>query len=351
MIKKIVESGHNRSSYHGLFKDWEKLDIQRLLRIMVTQEFLREDLIFSKEIPQAYIYLGSRVDVIMKEDLYIKFALTRKENAKSNLAITTSTAGSVSSKKKNNLEEQLREITDRCYSDLLDLCRTIAAARNATMASVMNIQALKAMAEQLPETEVDMCSIPHVTKANFDKYGERLLEITRKYAAEKLFILINLQEANETEDNEKYQKNRDNTENNNDKSTKKYFDNNEDDEDWSLAAANQGNATGTKNGANFNNYSYRGGKRKRSWRGGNKSKYQKTTDTLTPSTAFGKKSKAASTRTTKTSTGSRNWIVTKKQSTFIFEKINRIYKFLIIIILDTNGTAPTFQLLPIPKGK
>lgn len=330
MIKKIVDCGHNRSPYHALFKDWEKIDIQRLLRIMVTQEFLREDLIFSKDIPQAYIYLGPRIDVLMKQDLHIKFALTRKENTKPSLAITTSAAGSASGKPENNLEERLREISDRCYSDLLDLCRTIAAARNATMASIMNIQALKAMAEQLPETVQDMCSIPHVTKANFDKYGERLLEITRKYAAEKLFLLMSIQEADESKSDADFQTSAASVSRNKSNKNNGYNENalncddNVDDEDWSLAASNQGNTGSRRSTANFNNYSYRSGKRKRSWRGGNKSKHQKTTDSAaTISTSSGSRSKTATTRTTKTaatksSGGSRNWIVTKKQSIFLF---------------------------------
>lgn len=54
------------------------------------------------------------------------------------------------------------------------------------MASVINMQALKIMSERLPETEADMMNIPHVTRANFDKFGQRFLEVTLKYTAEKL---------------------------------------------------------------------------------------------------------------------------------------------------------------------
>lgn len=54
------------------------------------------------------------------------------------------------------------------------------------MQSVMNLQALKAMAQSLPESESDMLSLPHVTKANFEKYGKELLAVTSEYASEKL---------------------------------------------------------------------------------------------------------------------------------------------------------------------
>lgn len=330
-IKKIVDCGHNRSPHHGVFKDWDKLDIQRLLRIMVTQEFLREDLIFSKDIPQAYIYLGTRVEVLMKENLYINFALTRKETVKSNLA-TAAASVSVSNgngKENSILQEQLRNINERCYSDLLDLCRTIAAERNATMASIMNIRALKAMAEQLPETEADMCSIPHVTKANYDKYGAQMLEITRKFAGEKLFLLMSFEESKETENNKIRQTEKSTSSSKTKKVSSLFNDDmdshNSDDieEDWALMAANQGNAAGRKGGSSFNNFKYRGGKRKRSYRGGNKSKSQKT---ATSPLASNRRGRATGTKPTK-STTNQNWIVTKKQS--IFQFMSEVNEFLI----------------------
>lgn len=42
------------------------------------------------------------------------------------------------------------------------------------------------MSEILPTTEEEMLNIDGVTKANFDKFGRLLLEITKEYAAKKL---------------------------------------------------------------------------------------------------------------------------------------------------------------------
>lgn len=41
------------------------------------------------------------------------------------------------------------------------------------------------MSQILPETEEEMLKIVGVTKANFDKYGHQLLEITLQAAANK----------------------------------------------------------------------------------------------------------------------------------------------------------------------
>ena len=44
----------------------------------------------------------------------------------------------------------------------------------------MCLQAIRVMAQKLPETEEEMLKIPHVTRANFVKYGAPLLEVTQR---------------------------------------------------------------------------------------------------------------------------------------------------------------------------
>lgn len=46
------------------------------------------------------------------------------------------------------------------------------------------------MAQELPQSEEEMLKIPHVTKANFVKYGAPLLEVTQQAAARKNGKLI-----------------------------------------------------------------------------------------------------------------------------------------------------------------
>lgn len=365
-----MDNGHNKTPHHGVLKEWDKADVQRLLRIMVTQEYLREDLIFANDIPQAYIYLGPKVEIIMKESSSFEFALTRKEG-KAQALNTTIDESTTSERGTSKTSQQLKAIYERCYSDLLDLCRTIAAARNVTMASIMNIQAIKAMAEQLPETESDMCSIPHVTKANFDKYGEKLLEITRNYAAEKLCLLMDLEEMHEAEK----QKTSSATSNNRIRADKSDHDDSmgdddEDDrEDWCRAAASQGSANGGSAGG-----SYRGGKRKRNWRGGGAKKYRKSggggsastswggaTATTSPARKYTKKSfgsprgrkkstrgsrGGATTGATRSSGGGGTWIAKRTGMLFYY-----IDKLTVIVIQNFAGASGGFQLMPLPSSK
>ncbi|XP_017479885.1 PREDICTED: Bloom syndrome protein homolog, partial [Rhagoletis zephyria] len=264
LIKRIVEFHHDKTAHHGIFKDWDKSDIQRLLRKMVLEGFLREDLIFSNDIPQAYIYLGPKVQALMQDSIPLIFAVSRKESMKRTLpgfssgtaiAANQSAAASAGA-------SRIRSIYERCYADLLDLCRTIAAARSVTMASIMNMQALKAMSETLPESESDMLSIPHVTKANFDKYGSKMLEITRNYAAEKLCLLMDLEDAHQQQ-----QKPSTTTAGSARVQTTNSYDSEEDDGvSWASVAASQG--TSQSSG---------GRKRKRAWNSGGAKRAKKAT--------------------------------------------------------------------------
>ncbi|XP_017012371.2 recQ-like DNA helicase Blm [Drosophila takahashii] len=311
-IKKIVDFNHHKTPHHGALKDWEKNDIHRILRKMVIDGFLREDLIFTNDFPQAYLYLGNNISKLMEGTPTFEFAVTK--NAKEAKA----TVGSVSDAAANSGAESksgMREIHERCYTDLLDLCRTIASQRNVTMASIMNIQALKAMAETLPLSEKDMCSIPHVTKANYDKYGAKLLEITCNYASEKLLMQAVLDDEEEQAAAAKQ------------KPTTSGW-NNDSALDWDRAVASQGGAN-TSGGSGFN--SFRAGKRKKIYKGGASKRYK--TNTSSPAarkttSARGRGGRAGAKRAESTASSSSSGWKSKK-----------------------TGSSASFDLMPLPGSK
>uniref|UniRef100_A0A8D8LAU0 RecQ-like DNA helicase BLM n=1 Tax=Culex pipiens TaxID=7175 RepID=A0A8D8LAU0_CULPI len=188
--KKIMENGHNRTAYHGRLKAWDRSDIQRLMHKLVIEDYLKEDLIFSNDIPQAYIKIGSRIEKLMNREVRISFSLKEKTAGK---RVQQIDVGNEQKQLDTQSNAQIKELQERCYNDLLEICRSLAAQKNVTLASVMNMQALKAMAERLPESQQEMLALPHVTKANFEKYGQQLLEITQNYAAEKLSLMLDLE--------------------------------------------------------------------------------------------------------------------------------------------------------------
>ncbi|EDW16029.1 Bloom syndrome protein homolog [Drosophila mojavensis] len=318
MIKKIVDFGHNKTPHHGALKDWDKTDVQRLLRHMVLQDYLKEDLIFTKDIPQAYIYLGNNITSLMNGTPKIEFALSRKESSGGSKTVASVSEPAAAGR------PEISNLHERCYADLLDLCRTIAAARNVTMASIMNMQALKAMAEQLPTTEKDMCAIPHVTKANFDKYGAKLLEITSGYASEKecLQVMYDLEAAEAAEAAAAAA-----TPQTSSSARASWAAQGGDDDDWGQAAASQGSG-GSAGGM-------RGGKRKRAWRGRATTTIKRHKGTASP------RKKATPVRSTRGASSSNRGATSRRgaatgASSWLGKK---------------TGTSTGFQLMPMPGSR
>lgn len=123
---------------------------------------------------------------LMNRTVRIQFAIHRK-STHSRVVETVSSTGQHDSK----ITATLKDLSTKCYSALLDVCRKLAAEKNLTINGIMNMQAIRAMSEKFPETEAEMLTLPHVTKANFEKFGKPLLEITQSYSAMKMSKFAN----------------------------------------------------------------------------------------------------------------------------------------------------------------
>lgn len=229
--QKIAAIGAN-TNYYGMFKNWSRTDVQRLLHKLVIDEYLKEDLIFVRDIPLAYIKIGVNVEKVMNGNERIQFALETKKSKSGKSTTTPKDDVNVNPNNGIDLEsnEDLKELKEKCLNDLLEKCRSLAFERNVTVGSIMNNQAIKAMAEQMPTTKDEMLAIPHVTTANFEKYGKDLLEITSQYSAEKMCIVMDLEEANEN-------------------NVAEIEDSDDDNTNWSQLAAGSGNSGGAAGGA------------------------------------------------------------------------------------------------------
>ncbi|XP_044727806.1 Bloom syndrome protein homolog [Chrysoperla carnea] len=195
-IKKIIDNNHNKHPAFGEGKQWDKSDIIRLLQKLILEGILKEELVVFRDVQTvSYIKIGPNVAKLMNNSLKIMFPI--KQSTKKATAKDKKTAA-VNTTNNNETTEKLREISEKCYEELLESCRQMSHAKNVTLAAVMNIQALRAMAAKLPDTVEEMLTLPHVTKANFEKYGHELLEITMKYSIEKCSLLRELKEKQQT---------------------------------------------------------------------------------------------------------------------------------------------------------
>lgn len=274
-IKKVMDNRHHENANYGCLKTWDKTDIQRLLHKMVVDQYLQEDLIFTNDIPQAYVRLGPKIESLMKNsNVVVTFAIREKTAAVGNVRseILSSEINDPATNK------ELEAIYTACYDELLRKCQDIATEMKIPLGSVMHMQALKAMSTKLPTTEMEMLKIQYVTKANFVKYGKQLLDIILNYAASKNIIMSEIE-------NEKQQA----------KSSGKFsFDSDEDGTDW----ASLGNQS----------VAGRGTKRSGHWGGGQQGKYKKFRRTKTRKAAGSarKSPRKRATATKKTKTAGAN---------------------------------------------
>ncbi|XP_076249290.1 Bloom syndrome helicase isoform X2 [Calliopsis andreniformis] len=192
-LKKIRESGLNKHALYGAGRSWNRGDIERLLHHMVLKDYLQETMYINNEIACAYIKIGPNASELMtNKDVKVQIPM-RSSNS------TTAAVATVSTVTKK-IDKVLAELQERCYKELMEIIKGIAGALDISASSVMNMIAIRAMSQKLPDSEEAMLQIPHVTKANFEKYGKALLDITQKYAAEKYVLLNEEQENNDDDD-------------------------------------------------------------------------------------------------------------------------------------------------------
>lgn len=183
--KKIVDSGHNNTKYHGYLKTWDRSDIQRIFHKLIIENYLREEIIICKEIPQSYLKIGINVQRLMtpgKAKHKIMFAVMEKNQPKAKKVEVVS---------ENDQDDVLQ---DNCYHELMEVAQVIAEEKGLTVAQVMNMQAIREMSKRMPEGEAQMLQIPHVTKANFDKFGQKFLNVTIAYSAQRALNALDSEE-------------------------------------------------------------------------------------------------------------------------------------------------------------
>uniref|UniRef100_A0A8D8WUX2 RecQ-like DNA helicase BLM n=2 Tax=Cacopsylla melanoneura TaxID=428564 RepID=A0A8D8WUX2_9HEMI len=184
--KKVVEAGHDKHSSHSKLKSWDRGDIERLIHKLTLEGYLIEELVTNQmDIVNAYIKIGPKASLLLNNSsgMKIMFPFGDKKPRASTSGASTSTSGG-----SKMLSPEIKKIHDDCYVELMDTVRSLANSVGISASAVMNIQAVRLISQNLPETEEDMLKIEGVTKANFDKYGKELLHISQQYAGQKLAI-------------------------------------------------------------------------------------------------------------------------------------------------------------------
>ncbi|XP_050362920.1 recQ-like DNA helicase Blm isoform X2 [Nymphalis io] len=189
MQKRLAQLQGN--PLHGLCKTWARGDEQRLLRQLLFKKVLREFIKINNDISNAYITTGPELDRLLSGEIKIEFA---KQPQSQQTTVAATPAPAATDANKPGINARLDSLVNRCYADLVEACRQMAQERGASLTTLFPQVSLRAMANALPETTEAMLALPHVTRANYDKYGHRLLRITCDYSLEKLGILMDYQD-------------------------------------------------------------------------------------------------------------------------------------------------------------
>ncbi|CAG0900025.1 unnamed protein product [Cyprideis torosa] len=180
--KKVRENQHEKLEMHGIGKSWNRNDAERLFHELVLKEFLREDLVFGhEELPIAYVGIGRECNRLLSGGAgQLTFALrTGNQAAKEAAPAVPVTA-------ENSRIVQLRK---ECVEALKTRISEIADQRQIKASIILPHEAVKLLSETMPETKEELLQVEHLTQAVVDKYGQEILEVTARFAAERLVIL------------------------------------------------------------------------------------------------------------------------------------------------------------------
>ncbi|XP_025198118.1 Bloom syndrome protein homolog [Melanaphis sacchari] len=178
--QKVVLHGHEHSNIFGKGLHWDRQDIERLIHKLILEGYLSEEMVaFKSDIMNAYIRIGPKAESLLAGSVKLSLAFSPKTNTIDNKIISV---------KDNTINPILEEIKEKCYTNLMEICRGLAESLGISTNAVMTVQAIRSMSQLMPETEDDMLKIDGITKSNFEKFGQPLLEITQQAAAEKSAI-------------------------------------------------------------------------------------------------------------------------------------------------------------------
>lgn len=219
MNSKITEKQHNKLEMHAKLSRYTKTDIERLVRKLIFNGILKEDI---KILPHtetcvSYIKLGPKsADLLSGRIPKVEFELTNEGGYKqqvikkittledvsdsdsddessseqdANSTISKQNKKEMAEKKRQKKNEKLSELTAenrilyRCKTDVVRKFKEICAQKGAKNSNIFTNKMITEMVTQLPTNKEELISVTHFTEALYNKFeGEKILEITCHYA-------------------------------------------------------------------------------------------------------------------------------------------------------------------------
>ena len=170
--QKVLSAKHDQLQLHGCFKEFKKEDIERLLRKMMSEGLIKEEvkkLEFENIV--AYIRLGDKAkNFYTGNGPSFEFPVVQKEEKL----------------KQNKLpvreeDEVSNSVCQLAYEALEKVSRQIGREQNMHYHNILPLETLRKISTKMPTNEAEMLKIANVTKDIFDKFGQRYLKVTKEY--------------------------------------------------------------------------------------------------------------------------------------------------------------------------
>ena len=222
MNSKVVEKQHNNLQMHGLLSGYKKNDIERIIRKLIFDGYLKEDvkILQHTDTVASYVKIGAKASSLLNGQAKIEFDIrsngkesndnhdedncdddgenkktskTVKQTSKTRKSVSVpsgvktatkkSTASSLSGSKTGEISPQNR-ILLRLRNDLKTLAKRICTDKCIkNVDSIFTGNMIKEMVLNLPQSRDEILKITHFTEAIYLNYkGEDFLSIIRHYS-------------------------------------------------------------------------------------------------------------------------------------------------------------------------
>lgn len=179
--KKIIDLGHDKHPYYGRGSEVRKSDIHRVLKELIFRKVLIDHCQFTGEFPIVYIKPGPKYRTVKDNCERLVIAVEKTTTPSNNNRYTEIVDSPHKKDSQNSNTYRIASLKIKCHEELLEICQKLAQERGGTLSAIMNLSAVKTMAELLPTTEAEFLKIQHVTQANYSKFGAYFLKVTKKY--------------------------------------------------------------------------------------------------------------------------------------------------------------------------
>ncbi|XP_078584688.1 uncharacterized protein LOC144866870 [Branchiostoma floridae x Branchiostoma japonicum] len=161
--KKIMDTDHHKYPLYNYGAAFSRHDAERLMRKLVTEGVLAEDLHVVPRVEQvvAYVRLGLKADAVVSGRMKVHLAIRR-----------TGQRAVVAKNQDSNAS-----VWEKLFLELQSLCKDLANENSVQSHHIFPPQTLREMSRKVPRNEHDMLEIDGVSERKLYKFGPQFLDV------------------------------------------------------------------------------------------------------------------------------------------------------------------------------